>query len=69
MTQNYFSTTVVVSSRRSTQREINELTVRMSMASAGGALSPPSFPSLKSALRQVEGDGLPQAERADLVRM
>ena len=76
---NFFRCSVVVPSRRSThrekisrmnrRREINELTIRMAVASVGGTLSPLSVSSLESALGRVEEDGVPQAERADLVRM
>ena len=53
----------------SQRREISELTVRMAVASVGDAPSPVSSSSLGGALRQAEGNGIPQAERADLVRM
>ena len=48
---------------------MNELTIRIAVAFVGGTLSPLSVPSLESALRQAEADGIPQADRADLVRM
>jgi len=76
---NFFRCSVVVPSQRSVQsekisrmsrrREINELTVRMAMASVGGTLPPLDVPFLESALRQAEAEGIPPAERADLVRM
>ena len=76
---NFFRCSVVVPSQRSIQsekisrmsrrREINELTVRMAMASVGGALPPLDVPFLEDALRQAEVEGIPLAERADLVRM
>ena len=75
----FFRCSVVVPSQRSTQnekisrmsrrREINELTVRMAMASIGGTLPPLNVPFLQSALRQAEAEGIPLVERADLVRM
>lgn len=76
---NFFRSSVVVPSQRSVQneknsrmnrrREINELTVRMALASVGGTLPPLDLSFLESALEQVETSGLPPAERADLVRM
>jgi hypothetical protein len=56
-------------SRMNRRREINELTVRMAVASVGGTLSPLDVPFLESALRQAEAGGIPPEERADLVRM
>ena len=76
---NFFRSSVVVPSQRSVQnekisrmnrrREINELTVRMAMASVGGTLPPLDVPFLESALGQAETDAIPPTERADLVRM
>ena len=76
---NFFRSSVVVPSRRSVEsekisrvsrrREINELTVRMALASVGGALPPLDVPFLESALGQAEVDGTQPTERADLVRM
>ena len=76
---NFFRCSVLVPSQRSIQsekisrmsrrREINELTVRMGMASVGGILPPLDVPFLESALRRAEAEGVPLAERADLVRM
>ena len=68
---NLFRWSMVVSSRRgiSRRREINELTIQVAVASVGGIISPPGVSSLEGALRQAEGDGGPQAEQADLVRM
>jgi hypothetical protein len=51
------------------RREINELTVRMALASVGGTLPPLDVPFLESALEQAEANGISPAERADLVRM
>ena len=53
----------------SRRREINEVALRMAVASVGGTLSSLSFPPLENALKRAEGDGAPQSERADLVRM
>ena len=53
----------------SRRREINELTVQVAVASVGVILSSLGVPSLESALRQAGRDGVPQVERADLVRM
>ena len=76
---NFFRSSVVVPSRRSVEnekisrvnrrREINELTVRMALASVGGTLPPLDVPFLESALGQAEVDGTQPTERADLVRM
>ena len=76
---NFFRSSVVVPSQRSVQdekisrvnrrREINELTVRMALASVGGTLPHLDVPSLESALGQAEADGTKPTERADLVRM
>ena len=76
---NFFRSSVVVPSQRSVQnekvsrmdrrREINELTVRMAVASVGGSLPPLDVSFLESALRQAEVDGIPPAERVDVVRM
>jgi hypothetical protein len=76
---NFFRCSVVIPSQRSMQnekfsrvnrrREINELTVRMAMASIGGTLPPLDVPFLESALRQAEAEGIRPAGRADLVRM
>ena len=76
---NFFRSSVVVPSRRSVEsekisrvnrrREINELTVRMALASVGGALPPLDVPFLESTLGQAEVDGTQPTERADLVRM
>ena len=76
---NFFRSSVVVPSQRSVQnekisrtnrrREINELTVRMAMASVGGTLPPLDLPFLENALGQAEADAIPPTERADLVRM
>ena len=76
---NFFRSSVVVPSQRSVQnerisrmnrrREINELTIRMALASVGGTLPPLDLSSLESALRQAEADGIQLGERADLVRM
>ena len=76
---NFFRSSVVVPSQRSTQneqisrknrrREINELTIRMALASVGGILPPLDVSFLDSALGQAETDGTQPAERTDLVRM
>ena len=76
---NFFRSSVVVPSQRSIRnekasrmnrrREINELTVRMALASVGGTLPPLDVPFLESALEQTEANGVPPAQRADLVRM
>lgn len=76
---NFFRCSVVVPSQRSTQHEkasrmsrrrrLNELTVRMAVASVGGTLPPLDVPFLESTLSQAEAEGIPLAERADLVRM
>ena len=76
---NFFRSSVVVpfqrsvpnekSSRMNRRREINELTVRMALASVGGNLPPLDATSLQSALQQAEVAGVAPAERADLVRM
>ena len=76
---NFFRSSVVIPSRRSVQnekisrmnrrREINELTVRMALASVGGILPTLDIPFLESALEQAEASGAPPAERTDLVRM
>lgn len=76
---NFFRSSVVVPSQRSVQnekisrvnrrREINELVVRMALASVGGTLPPLDVPSLESALRQAGTDGVPPVTRPDLVRM
>ena len=76
---NFFRSSVVVPSRRSVEnekisrvnrrREINELTVRMALASVGGTLPPLDVPFLESALGQAEVDGTQPTEKADLVRM
>ena len=76
---NFFRSSVVVPSQRSVQsektsrmnrrREINKLTVRMALASVGGTLPPLDVPFLESALEQAGVNGVPPAERADLVRM
>jgi hypothetical protein len=77
--KNFFRSSVVVPSQRSVQnekssrmnrrREINELIVRMALASVGGTLPPLDVSSLESALEQAEADGVPSAERTELVRM
>ena len=76
---NFFRSSVVVPLRRSVEdekisrtnrrREINELTVRMALASVGGILPPLDIPFLENALGQAEVDGIKTTERADLVRM
>jgi len=76
---NFFRSSVVVPSRRSVEnekisrvnrrREINELTIRMALASVGGTLPPLDVPFLENALGQAEVDGTQPTERADLVRM
>lgn len=76
---NFFRCSVIIPSQRSTQnekisrmsrrRELNELTVRMAVASVGGTLPPLDVPFLESALSQAEAAGTPLAERANLVRM
>ena len=75
----FFRSSVVVPSQRSTQnekisrmnrrREINELIVRMALASVGGTLPPLDVPFLESALEQAGTNGVQPAERTDLVRM
>ena len=72
---NFFRSSVVVPTQRSIEneklsrmnrrREINELTVRMALASIGGTL-PPLDTAL---LEKAEADGIQPADRADLVRM
>ncbi|KAF9780481.1 AAA-domain-containing protein [Thelephora terrestris] len=76
---NFFRSSVVVPSQRSVQnekisrmnrrREINEVTVRMALASVGGTLPPLDAESLESALWKADADEIPLAKRADLVRM
>lgn len=46
---------------------IDGLTTRMAIAPTGGTLPSPSILSLDNALNLLEGGGIPQAERADLV--
>lgn len=76
---NFFRHSVVIPSQRSTRnekmsrmcrrREINELTVRMAVASVGGTLPPLDVPFLEGALRRAGEEGIPPTEQADLVRM
>ena len=76
---NFFRASVVVPSQRSVQnekisrmnrrREINELTVRMALASVGGTLPPLDVESFENALGKAEADEIPLAKRTDLVRM